>query len=116
MDVAMLEMCRTKAAVAYEAYRALVKPTENDLTVMDGYRALAEGKKLINAFEAIRKAGLDAAGRPKLAIAMAHWKRCRLEVESWRQRLMFCNHDGAFRQHRGFDRNRVYVPIFERDR
>jgi hypothetical protein len=43
-----------------------------DKELMEGYRALAKGKHLVDVNEALKVGGLNLAGQPKLAICRAH--------------------------------------------
>jgi len=46
------------------------------------YRAISRGKTIINALSAVRRAGIDARGRPRLAIMRADQPVCI--CEHWR--------------------------------
>lgn len=60
-----------------------------DEALLRGYRHLAKGKALINLSDAIRQAGRDEEGRPRLAVCRAdatwcHVRPFRDRVEFWR--------------------------------
>jgi hypothetical protein len=79
MNLQTITMPRDEAAKLYEEYRELVDAglgTEVDRQTMEGLAALAKGAKIINLRDAVLAGGFDALGRPKLAIARAHWNRC----------------------------------------
>jgi hypothetical protein len=50
-----------------------------DRGIMQGYRVLAKGGRLIDANDALIAGGLNIAGIPRLAIARAHVEACRWE-------------------------------------
>ena len=62
---------------AFQEYRAAVKArySEEDATLMRAYRTLCHGRKVLDLFAVIKDAGLDPAGRPKLAICRADAER-----------------------------------------
>ena len=70
MNVTTITMPKAEALAAYRTYREHAK-TNQDRAIATGYRAIARGKAIINAREAIIKAGFDALCRPLLAIARA---------------------------------------------
>jgi hypothetical protein len=83
MNVTTIEMPREQALKAYREYRQAVREnpdsTAADRAVMLGYKALANGKALINAADAIKAGGLDELARPRLALARAHWQHAHLD-------------------------------------
>lgn len=87
MDVATISMpadqAREKLA-EYQAGLAGRQPTDEDRGVMIGYAALAKGRTLLNLNETFRKCPLDDKGRPKLAVARAHWRHAHLQKRSIR--------------------------------
>jgi len=82
METDMIEMPKEKALEAYRAYRKILKSkrTREDEIMRRGYKHLAQGRKVINVADALLKAGLDSVGRPRIAIARAHWERAFLRV------------------------------------
>src|SRR5688500_12469880 len=83
MNVTTLKMDRGPALRAAEEYEQAVKsgkayPGDEDL--LAGYRALAAGKVVIDITTAFQEAGLDASGRPRLAIVRADAKRVHFRV------------------------------------
>lgn len=60
-----------------------------DKGLVEGYRALAKGRRLVDVNEAIRVGGLNLAGQPRLAIARAHvasvlwWPARRINKNTW---------------------------------
>lgn len=63
-----------KAREAFIAYRNLVKEgraTEDDGLPVRSYKAIAQGKRVLDLRETLRIGGLDAQFRPRLAIARA---------------------------------------------
>ena len=73
MEVNTVTMEPEAAAQAFKEYRAAFMAERNriDGELMRGYKTLAEGKTLISLTDAIEKGGLDASGRPNLAVARA---------------------------------------------
>lgn len=84
--------------------------TETDRRIADGYKVLAKGGRLVDVNEALRFAGLNLAGIPKLAIARAHveasrWQartECRYVENQYR---LF--HTGGGQYHYGPNRSRI---------
>jgi hypothetical protein len=70
-----------EAREAFEQYREQVKArhSEEDEQLMRGYKALAEGKSLLNLHDVMRTAGVDEKNRPKLAICRADAEWCWYE-------------------------------------
>ena len=72
------------ADAARDLWRAYRKhqhySTPIDREVMAAYQKLAQGKLVIKALESIVTAGADDKGLPKLAIARADAKLCRLTM------------------------------------
>jgi hypothetical protein len=81
MDTSNIVMSRDKAREMYRAYKThLHYSTPIDREVLSAYQKLAQGKLVIKALESIAKAGADDKGLPKLAIARADAKLCRLTM------------------------------------
>lgn len=80
MNVSLITMEPEQAQAKLEAYRAQLRKRADDEyeAAEAGYKALAEGKSLINLAEAIQGGGLGADGRPKLAVARADADEVRL--------------------------------------
>lgn len=69
---------------------------KEDETLMESYRVMAEGQRLLNVLSVLRDAGLDKQKLPKLALAGADWKECYLTWSNSRQRFEFSrDHWGA---------------------
>ena len=85
MNAATITMPKHEALTAYREYRQAVRenPNPRDEAIMMGYRAIASGKAVIDVAQAIREAGLDEKGRPKLAIGRADWPVCRFRYSAW---------------------------------
>lgn len=72
MNVQPLNVTKAAAAEAllqYKSHRAVYD--KRDWEIERIYRQIARGKKVISAFQAIRNAGVDQLGRPRLAIMRA---------------------------------------------
>ena len=63
---------------AYQKHRHYSTPIDRE--VMAAYQKLAQGKLVIKALESIASAGADDKGLPKLAIARADARICRLSM------------------------------------
>lgn len=76
MQVATIKVDKQQAIAAYREYRQAVaaNPNKEDRICMMGYRALSQGKAIIDVREAIRAAGLDENGCPRLCIGRADWR------------------------------------------
>jgi hypothetical protein len=76
MNTPTIEMEREVAVAKLEAYELAIEKnpklaTRLDREVMQGYRVVARGGRLVDVHDAIRHGGTDLAGHPKLAIARA---------------------------------------------
>lgn len=71
MNVATIECDQTVAAQKYRDYLTATERTPADEQCKRIYRAIANGKRIINLCEAMRLAGTDHRYRPRLAIARA---------------------------------------------
>lgn len=77
MQVANIEMDRAKANALYRSYKEhRGAHTKEDAEIERIYYQISRGRKVIRALESIRLAGIDEAGRPKLALVRADAKRC----------------------------------------
>lgn len=76
MNVPTITMDREQARDAYREYRAACRnnPSEADRVVMMGYKAMAQGRAIIDLVQAMQAGGLDEQGRPKLAVGRASWE------------------------------------------
>jgi hypothetical protein len=84
MNVPLIEMPKPAAKAAFREYRDAVRAraSADDSALMRGYRVLARGNRIIDVEAAMRFAGLDAGGRPKLAICRADGEHCWFTVRS----------------------------------
>lgn len=79
MDVATISMPADEALAKYHEYTSALadrEPTYEDRGIVLGYRALAKGRSLIDLHDVFRRCPADDQGRPRLALARAHWRRC----------------------------------------
>lgn len=76
MDITEMKMDPQQAKIAFQNYRAalLLKHNAEDEALMRGYKALMQGKTLIDLQQVFKECGVDEKGRPKLAIARASLK------------------------------------------
>lgn len=73
MTLTKITMDKDDARARYDAYRAMpeAKRTGEDEAAMRGFKAMADGKDLVDLVDALRDAGVDGQGMPRLAIARA---------------------------------------------
>lgn len=77
MNVQPLQIDQLAAATALREYKQHRDVYDKrDWEIERIYRAIARGKTVISAFDAIRRAGLDEAGRPRLALMRADQDVC----------------------------------------
>lgn len=82
MDVAKLAVDKDTARELYQKYKTHQHyETDMDREIKRAYKLISEGKVIIQAIDAIKRAGLDAAGLPKLALAGATSEWCYLRRE-----------------------------------
>lgn len=83
MELNAIEMPKAEAKAAFLSYRKAVKERHNreDEQIMRGYRALAQGKAVINLRDAIAAGGEDEQRRPKLAVIRADAETCFMRRE-----------------------------------
>jgi hypothetical protein len=76
MDVQEITMDPAKAREAFQAYSNAVKQKYNaDYDALaKGYKAISQGKSVIDLHGALKTAGVDARRRPKFAVARADWE------------------------------------------
>jgi hypothetical protein len=77
MDLHRITMDQAEARRAFRAQRRTLRPgpSGEDGQLRDGYRAMSRGQQLISLSAAMRAAGLDEQGLPRLAICRsdAQW-------------------------------------------
>jgi hypothetical protein len=86
MNIEMVEMSRGAARVAFLEYREAVQScrgTKQDEILMRGYRAIAQGKALIDVNLVIPRAGFWTNTLPRLAIMRADRPMCFVRRETW---------------------------------
>lgn len=77
MNVAKIALDANKARELYRKYKAhQVYETDLDREIRRTYQLISQGKVIIQALDAIKQAGVDADGLPKLALAGATAKHC----------------------------------------
>jgi len=80
MNLAETRMEPAIARVKYLEYRRAVRERhqQEDVLLMRGYRAIAQGKSVIALSQTIRAGGYDGMGLPKLAVIRADAKECHV--------------------------------------
>lgn len=73
MDVRTITMNEVDAALKFYEYREAFKKSadKTDRILMKTYKALGQGKRLLNLVDVIRAGGLDELHRPNFAVARA---------------------------------------------
>jgi hypothetical protein len=73
MDVQTITMPKAEALERFRQYRSSVREraTAEDMALAKGYRALSQGKAILDLAEVVKTAGLDHQWQPKLAVARA---------------------------------------------
>jgi len=94
MNVATIEMPRHKARAKYAQYLRAVKQRHSREyeALKNGYRELSRGHQVLDLAAVMKAAGVDEAGRPRLAIIRADMKLCWFE----RHFAQDGNHGGRF--------------------
>jgi hypothetical protein len=77
MNVAQVTVDRSRARELFRAHKKHQHYSEPiDQEIQRSYQLIAQGRTVIQAFESIRQAGLNAEGLPKLAICRADAREC----------------------------------------
>jgi hypothetical protein len=81
MEVQHLNVSQQQAFAALKVYKEHRNVYDKrDWEIERIYRAIAKGKMVISVVDAIRRGGLDALGRPKLAVSRADEPSVRCDV------------------------------------
>jgi hypothetical protein len=108
MNIQTIQLHPTESARA-QSYRHTHGDPEL-AAIRRGYRALAKGQTLVHLHDVMREAGLDIAGRPRLAICRADFRFCFVD-HHWNYGVVFWganNKEASF--NRRAKRSRVEVP------
>ena len=83
MKIEQIEMTKKEATEQYNVYKDAVKTNkEQYINVMkQAFYHLKSGRKIIDVYKAMKKAGIDKNGRPRLAISQAHFVNCQFRKE-----------------------------------
>lgn len=102
MDVPTITMDRTEARQRFLEYRHSVQARhdDEDAEVMRGYRALSQGQPLLCVSDALRQAGIDEWGRPRLAISRADHPFCWFRRDASTGHVYFAPDDRTARNRR----------------
>ncbi len=81
MDIGLVVMPKHQARKAFVEYREAVRERHSaeDEAIMRCYRALSQGKQVVNIQDAMRQAGEDSQGLPRLAVMRADQERAFLD-------------------------------------
>lgn len=102
MNASTIEMNRWDARRRIREYSEAIKRNPQDdfcRTALKTFRALARGKRVVDVAAAIGRAGVDAKGFPKLALARANWAEVWCKGSQWTE-------EGAVRRTLYFSRDR----------
>ena len=114
MNVRSLQVTQEAARLALIAYKAHRSTYDKrDWEIERIYRAIAKGKVVVAALQAIREAGVDQLGRPKLAIMRADQEVVRCSVYR-SDRVTFTNEHRSKASEWHFEipwRDRITPPI-----
>jgi hypothetical protein len=81
MEVQAIQMTRLKARELYRGYKAHLHYSQPiDRECMRAFQLLAQGRLIIKAIEAVRLAGLNDQGLPKLALCRADSTACEVAM------------------------------------
>jgi hypothetical protein len=112
MDLQPITMDRYKARELFLEYRRAVKArhTDEDKQIMEGYRYLAKGIKVLNIIDALRQGGVDRQKLPRLAICRANAEYCYFKRAHWNTdtHVLAATCDAIHAQH--YTRQRVTMP------
>jgi len=77
MDKTLIKMNKEEAQKHYQEYLDATKVRKEKYVeeLKNLYRHLSEGAKVIDIYEAMKQAGVNENGEPKLGIAPASWKK-----------------------------------------
>ncbi|MFP3947110.1 MAG: GNAT family N-acetyltransferase [Longimicrobiales bacterium] len=91
MDVPTMEMDRAEAAARAEEYRRALRrrADEEYEAVLAGLERMASGESLLSLRDAMRTAGADRRGRPRLAVARADREQVQLNLRRGRTFVEF---------------------------
>jgi hypothetical protein len=85
MNVAQIKMPAAEARKRFDEYTEALagrEATAEDTAALLGYKALADGKDVLDLFQVFRDMPADVQGRPRLAVARAHWSHVAVRRES----------------------------------
>ena len=102
MKTAMLDMPVAKALEELARWRP--GRTKEDILIAKAFRAIAKRQKVIDLHESMRLAGVDAEGRPMLAITRADSSRCQGFVNKHQPYVTFRSNAGRYWL------NEIHVP------
>lgn len=112
--VGRIEMDQAEARDKFEEYVASVEgrePTAEEMSAILGFKALADGKQLLNLYDALKAGGLDDLNRPRLAIAVADWQWCHLQMHHYSDGThRFAMSEPKLWATRFSARNRITIP------
>lgn len=100
MEVEKVVVDKAQAKQLYREYQEHKEHmTPMDREIAKTYRLIAQGRVIIRAIESIRAAGVGSDGRPKLALARADGRFCRLSMNRSGSASMYT--DGKWRMESG---------------
>lgn len=94
MKTSELTMSKAQAKAELEKYADAT--TAEDRLIARAYRAIRDGKRLIDLHDSMRLAGLDELGRPKLAIGRSDWANCHFYYGNGDRNALFMGRPNAW--------------------
>src|SRR3989304_5479364 len=94
MELQTIEMPVEEARRAFQEYRHAIRSgktaavNSEDAQIARCYKALTEGRQVINILEVFEQAGEDERGYPRLAIARADETRITVVPHSWNEAVL----------------------------
>jgi hypothetical protein len=112
MDVQQITMDPAKAREAFQAYSSAVKRKYNaDFEALaKGYKAIADGKSVIDLHGVLQSAGVDSELRPRFAIARADWQWCYFREVWFREGYTYAFMKSPSLPNQRFWRSYIKIP------
>lgn len=91
MKIEQIEMTKEEAKKEYDVYKDAVKTNkEHYIEIMKkAFYHLKNGRKIIDIYKAMKKAGIDKDGRPRLALSRADFVNCEFKKEDTGRGVFF---------------------------
>lgn len=106
LDDVAFDISPARAREAFQEYRRAVRQGStdpNDALLLESYREIMNGRRVLDVAQAMKQAGLNRDGSPRLAIIRADYKLC---YAGWDGPQLWFSHHGDWK----FDR-RIRKPM-----